>query len=387
MKVAIVVPIPWESAGWTFDIRILARAFRDLGCSPTVVCRDRFDVEADFPVRTASAAEMENPSYWRTVAPDFAYVFTWLGRSAILASLREAGVPTLSRADTDGMVSIRTFPRAQWNRMVLAPGDPIGRARAAWHWLRRWTQLYRAEEAEMFDSLLAASVVLVETEPARRNIVRWLTGQGKAALAEKLAVMPHPVHPAFLAAPVPPTRERHVIAVGRWYDAAKDAALLARGLERYLESTPNARATVVGRGGEGAFLRLRGRAAVRITGVVPQNQLPALLGEARMLLMTSRWEGSPSAASEALCMGCSVVGTDLPGLMAIPEAGPFGRTFSARTSHAVASALREEDGAWESGERQAETIAGFWRHRLDPRELCAQMLRLSSTASVSESGS
>ena len=93
---------------------------------------------------------------------------------------------------------------------------------------------------------------------------------------------------------------------------------------------------------------------------------------ARAIAFTSRWEGSPHAATEALAP--TIVGTPIPSLVSWSDCGRFGTVSRSRRPGALAWALCQEMQAWDSGRRDPRQIAGHWRAILEPREVCRKML-------------
>ena len=153
------------------------------------------------------------------------------------------------------------------------------------------------------------------TRPATRSGRPWRV-PGADHLAERLHVVGNPVGDVYTRAAVPAEREKLVVAVGRWDLAAKDAPLLAKALDRFLAERPDHRVVLVGHGGEGRF-----GAGVERVGHVSQNELALLLGRARIVVTSSRWESYSLSSHEGLAMGCTVVGPALQPLRDIVAAG------------------------------------------------------------------
>ena len=104
------------------------------------------------------------------------------------------------------------------------------------------------EARQLVRALGAASVTVVETEGARAAATRALVTAGAGELARRLEVVPNPVAEAFVLGDVSQPREQLVVAVGRWHLRVKGAALLGAALGQFLESHPDHRAVIVGRG-------------------------------------------------------------------------------------------------------------------------------------------
>jgi glycosyltransferase involved in cell wall biosynthesis len=172
-------------------------------------------------------------------------------------------------------------------------------------------------------------------------------------------------------------REDLVVAIGRWQDPQKDVALLTAALRRYLRAGGLWKFALVGSGGEAWFgpLQAAHPRNVEYRGVVPLAGVVELLGRSRILLCTSRWESGPIVATEALLRGCSLVGPDsIPSFRHLCARGTCGTTFAARSGRTVAAALAQEAHAWESGARNAPSIAAAWKGRFTADTVCRQIL-------------
>jgi len=126
-----------------------------------------------------------------------------------------------------------------------------------------------------------------------------------------------------------------VLWIGR-LEPQKDVALALAVMRRM----PGARLTVIGDGADRGLLTGEVRHIPQVDDIAPY------LAEADALLITSRYEGGPAVAIEALAQGVPVVGTDcsylLHEVMTAPEAG---RIVASRDPCVLATALAEVAGS------------------------------------------
>jgi len=97
-----------------------------------------------------------------------------------------------------------------------------------------------------------------------------------------------------------------------------DHATLLEALALVRRERPGVRLLIAGAGEEEARLRERAarpdlRGAVRFLGLVPNPELPALVGAADAFVLSSVLEATPTVALEALACGTPVLSTDNPG--------------------------------------------------------------------------
>jgi glycosyltransferase involved in cell wall biosynthesis len=182
-----------------------------------------------------------------------------------------------------------------------------------------------------------------------RHFIRGVTGFAamNRGLAHQLERMlpGRPVatlHDPVYIRPVPPRgkRGRRILWIGR-LEPQKDPLLAVK----IASQIKRAHLTMLGDGS----LRAKAEKAIRARGLENRVDLDGhvtaiepFLAEADVLLITSRYEGGPAVAVEALAAGVPVVSTDcsflLHDLITIPEAG---RLVRSRRSAALAQALED----------------------------------------------
>lgn len=379
MRVAIVYPKTLEPPHLFKDMGLLVEGFRALGHEAILICPETEAGNTVWPSYVITDRELEDSERWAQRKIDLAIVYTWLGYfPEVVAALKAAGVYTISKGDTDGLIGYRVHPYPVFVRRTFSPPSLLMKARNTVTWLIRYACLYREVDELVLHNLQQADFTIVETEAAKSALRRFLAYFGFAQLESKVKVVPNPVAEPILALPLAPAKRNKVVAIGRWEDPQKDVTLLVHALTLFLRQFPERNVTVIGSGGEEYFAPLvRQFPSFRYVGAIPHEQIAEHLVEAQVCLFTSRWEGSPIAGNEALALGCSVVGPDLPALRSICEAGPFGTLARNRRPQSIAAALEEEMAAWVSGERNAQDIAAYWRPRLSSANVVRQILALA----------
>ncbi len=128
----------------------------------------------------------------------------------------------------------------------------------------------------------------------------------------KIFVVPNPIDTErFSPNPVAHKHVGQAAYVGR-LSPEKNLRMLVKAVIRLSE----ARLILVGSGPEEAELRRLASDCDRIqfAGSVPNSQIPAILSEAEVFVLPSRYEGSPKALLEAMACGLAVIGADAPGI-------------------------------------------------------------------------
>jgi glycosyltransferase involved in cell wall biosynthesis len=372
MKIAIVHPIPLVPG--TIDLHAYARRFEELGHESLMVTSQYLRGDSEIPVVERSLQEMADPATWRALGIDVAVTFVWFQYPEISETLAAAGCRVVARADSDGQQSIRVFPGSYFRCMVGAAQR--GRKSIEFKsYLHRYLVRYRAEDRSLLRTVAASNSVAIETHEAAKNL-RWVLGYyGQTELARKIVVIPHCINDAFLTSSVDVDRSETVISIGRWTAAQKNPELLLGVIRRQVAKCAKTRFIVIGPGASalcGNLAEQTGR--IECHDQVPLTRIPHFLSRARVLLSSSRWEGSPISANEALASGCSVVGTPIPAFIDIARTGPFGTVSNNHRIHSLQQALQSELIAWETGRRRPMEIAAHWRPRVSQQRVIEQIL-------------
>lgn len=180
------------------------------------------------------------------------------------------------------------------------------------------------------------------------NAVSGFAAMSPGLAAEMAGIMPgkpvrtlyDPVH----VTPLPPQPRRgkyRILWAGR-LESQKDPGLMLETFVAFARQHP-AHLTILGDGSlratvEKAISTMQAEEVIALKGHV--DSIAAELADADVLLVTSRYEGGPAVAIEALACGVPVVSTDcsplLRGVLTIPEAG---RIVASRKPQALADAL------------------------------------------------
>ena len=380
MKVALSWIWPSRLAECSFRFERYLEGFRALGHEPVLVCaRSSWSESFEAWDRhlAADRGGLREPGFWREVGADLVVVVAWHQFLPELAAMRAAGGRIAAFADTDGLVGRRVFARETARREWASHESLEHRLR----WFRnrlggrywQWRRGEYPEDAMAVESTRLSDAVLFGHVGGAAAFSRVLEAAGAPELASRLHVVPFAIAEPFSAAPLAREREPRVVAIGRWDAVQKNVELLAEVVRRRFRERPDTRFDLFGEGREDFLLRLADRVpTLTVHGPKPYPEVARTLARARVLLMTSRWEGCPHAALEALTCGCTLVGTPMPSLTTWCAEG-FGRVAPANAGE-LHRALRAELEAWEAGERDAPAIARTWRERLDPTEIARGIL-------------
>jgi glycosyltransferase involved in cell wall biosynthesis len=146
----------------------------------------------------------------------------------------------------------------------------------------------------------------------------------------------------------PPAERAHgapqILFVGR-LDASKGLDLLIAGFARFHEHYPDATLTIVGGSHDYNPVETEVRNAIEqhgvsdsvvMTGLLPREAILPYYYQADVFVLTSLWEGLPTALLEALACGVPAVVTNVGGMPVVVKNGENGYVLTARDPEQLA---------------------------------------------------
>jgi glycosyltransferase involved in cell wall biosynthesis len=271
---------------------------------------------------------------------------------------------------------------AAWPKLVLAPGR--GRVVVSYH-----NVTGRVLEGKLgrLARPLRALMLLAERRVVRRaDAIVCVSDRDRRELARQVATEPFEganVIPAgfdgrlFAARPAgPPAPElaRRLLVLGR-ISHQKNVPLAVAVLERLVAEGEPYELTIAGDGEDARELVRRiatspARERIRWLGRQPHDRVPDLLAAHGILLLTSRYEASPTVVKEALKACRPVVTTDVGDVAEWLEEGVTGFIRPADQGQ-LATAVRAATALIEGGRYRAPSLAG-----LDEAAIMDRLLKL-----------
>jgi glycosyltransferase involved in cell wall biosynthesis len=336
------------------------------------------------PVLAVKRAELDRPEWWQTQRPDAVVLSTGSGPryDAVRKAALSATPRVVERLDTDGVRSARLFPGPYLTRTVGALVDKgTGYGRAVLTAAARSAVLYlfpQLLDVRMVETMRQLPALMAESPMALERIQKMF--ETFAGTKHRIAMIPHPVNETTLHFDGA-EKINQVITVGRWESFQKDYPMVRRILQEFLQRHPDWKAVVVGSGVPPADSHPSTNAGEWLSRVtfhdkLGHDELASEYNRSKIYLMASRYESFCIAAAEALCCGCSVVGSsDVPTSFYFAEM-QSGRVASPRSLPAFLAAMEGEAGRWAAGERDPKSIASIYRQRTGAHAVCAATISL-----------
>jgi glycosyltransferase involved in cell wall biosynthesis len=360
----------------------LIMGFIDLGVPSVVVTPPNAELHAydsPFPLLKATRSDLADARLWNAMGIDAAVLFTWFSPDYldILAAVKKGGALLLIRPDTDGRIG----PPAPVRRRTFYIRPPRIRQIPRWIGGRLLWHMYFGRRAAdgLLRTLILSDAVVLESPNAVANVARILVSYKRPDLIDRLCMIPNQVCPHIVCGPIGP-KEKVVAAVGRWEDyRQKNTIVMVRVLIDFLTQRSDYRAVLAGSGAtllNNLLLESSDSPHDRIsvTGGIPHDAVGRILATSQILFMPSLFESFGYAAAEALCAGCSVVGTPIEPLQYLSMGGLTGTLASDFGRKGLLAALLADAKKWDRGEYVPNEVARRWRALLDRRVVAQQYL-------------
>ena len=396
-RILFAIPIVYghNFGFWIRDSGLVVLALREMGYDARLAALgDPAMPKEGHPILCASLRDLSSAEWWKNQRPDAVVLNTWSAPryDAIRRAALAATPLVVERLDTDGARSAILFPRefiirawgGFWDKLPCFRSwlaMPLAIARFLVHYLFP-SAMDRRMVATMgqLPGLIAESPIAAER--MQQMIERF---SGRRHLIE---VIPHPVNEDVLHYNGAP-KENRIITVGRWDTVQKDFPMLEKVLQKFLQSHPGWEATIVGKNIPAHFLAPRRetdnwRRRVACYENLPHERLAAEYSRSKIYLIVSRYESFCIAAAEALCCGCSVVGSrDVPTSSYFAGA-ESGAVAAPRMPDAFLEKLGSEVAAWAQGRRDPHAIAAIWKERVGRGAVARATLAFLSGIKIAE---
>ena len=372
------------------DSGLLCRGFQEIGVEcQAVMLGPRMDDDVDGDLIRADLVNLEDVDWWRLQGVEGVVFYGWGSGeyTRIARAIKEAGLLLISHLDAGGVLSVLNgipeYAGNAWRASNGSHGSRVARVlrvaarvclAGTWGLVR--TDWGRARHLRCADVIGAVSPI------AKSRIQRVCRFYGGRALMDRVRLIPHPIAP-YMGFDEAVTKERLVVAVGRWCDPPKGGPLLISSLGTLLGSDASVCAEIYGEVSPAmkswhASLARDHRDRVLLKGVVANKDLPEVYSRASVSLCTSVSESFHIASAEALCCGCSVVGPDVPELPSMKwfTDGPFG-AIGERSPEGLTRAVLSELEDWDAGRRDARRISAHWRALLSAPRVAESILELA----------
>ncbi|MEP4077616.1 glycosyltransferase [Haloferula sp.] len=372
------------------DSGLLSRGLQAIGVESRAVMPSvaKEDDEGDL-IRT-DYRNLESAEWWKSHELDGVVLYAW-GRPKfrkVARAIREAGIFLVLNQDNSGLVSpLVGLGRWMGEQKLLAGA---GQVPGGWARFAKETAKGLSVGLAITDPLRAAhlrngDIIACVSPSAVDRYQKLCRIYGGAELERKVRLVPHPVNPGFGLHGE--TKLRRVVTIGRWNDEVqKRPELMMRVFAELLARDPQVEVDVIGKRTATldqwhADLAKEVAARTHLRGLMTPDEIQSVLSVAQVSYCSSAYESFHIASGEALCSGCSVVGSKSDSLASLSWFCADGSGALAGSDDVVGhvSALLAELDAWADGQRDARSISSRWTKCLSAPEVARLILDMSES--------
>jgi glycosyltransferase involved in cell wall biosynthesis len=348
----------------------------------TVTKKELSNYAPKFLLTQNALQEFYNEEIWSKNDSDtiLAYPFQGAFYSPLIEKMKLGGKKVILKLDSDGRIA---YPlQRNCLRVPLNERLTISNLVSEIWWRLPFKSLKRNRHAkvaaETIKQMELSNGVIIESPDALSNLNFFLTAWGRGDLIKKTRFIPNPVRPEFIEAELG-KKENIVVSYGRWDDfKQKNTRVMAETVVEFLKARRDYRFIIFGAGTTEVKNLLQDapenvKERIEILGFVEHEKIRGLLANAKVFFVPSRWESFSISSGEALCMGCSIVGTPVESLRYLSMQGFCGTVASTFDKDAILAALLQDAVMWDRGNYEPEKIASFWRPKLDRKAVAKKI--------------
>jgi len=359
-----------DEAFWGRGMGLLALGMRQNGVDARVVAiGDRKKYADNLPIILGNLADFENPEWWSKLNPYGVVMNTWSAtrydkiRKAVLSVTPRV----IEKLDTDGVRSPRIWMRKYLYATYgsyLDSGNELKKKLAPILALSRTIVIQffpRLLDKKMAITMSQIPILAAESPIAVARIQRFL--RSFISIPPIVTCIPHPVSVECMRVDPSIMREKRIVCVGRWNAYQKNLPILNDVLKEFLSIHKDWSADIIGTIPKQCNFRKETpnlSERIRYHGHINRTELAKIYQKSKIFFMPSRYESFNIAAAEALCCGCSIVGSGDIASVSFFIAENSGTSVCRQSSSHFLDSLNAEVVAWDEGARNPELISEQW---------------------------
>jgi len=354
----------------------------------TVSKKELVNYHPKFGVVEKSLSELYDDAFWLKNGSDaiIGYPLQGDSYSPLIEKMKAGGKKVLLKLDDDGRIAYPLQRRS--HRVPLRERLTAANIVSDLYWRLPFKSLKRRKHAqftaEAIRQMEFSDAVIIESPDALANLDYFLAAWGRVDLISKTHFIPNPVTPEFVEGEIG-KKGNIAVAHGRWEDyKVKNTWLMVETVIAFLKQRQDFKFIIFGSGTDqvknllnSAPQHVRDRIDVR--GYIEHRNVKDIVSNAKLLFVPSRWESFSIASAEALCSGCSIVGTPVEALRYLSMQGFSGTIAATFDKEAILAALVQDATKWDNGYYDPQKIAAFWRPKLDRKTIAKSIENLAKT--------
>lgn len=318
--------------------------------------------------------------YWKQANINVLIIYSWLSLrySKMILAAKKAGLKIILKLDSDGYL-IKPF-KPSYLRTV---GKNNSLKELIKFFLRiiQWKVFTKIVSKNRLHQLAVSDAAIIESPMALKNIYQSLSYCDRDEMSPKIYFIPDPIHPNILSDLSNISNKKNtIICIGRWDDKQKNKQALIKTLKQF--NYKDWKITIIGRGSNKIKEKLsKHQDDIKISAYefVNHKKINHYLKESKIFFAPSNYESFNIAAAEALCCGCSLVGSPLPSFNYFIKNGFSGTLTKDFKIESFIKALQEDIKKWDNNVYQPSEISRYWQKELDADKIAKQIIDLAKS--------
>ncbi|MFA5095619.1 MAG: glycosyltransferase family 4 protein [Candidatus Paceibacterota bacterium] len=360
------------------DAGQIIEGLKDLGIDAFFISLNNPNLEAHKPSFKVISGNLVDINFWKEVDVDIVLFISRLSPhyTEILKTIKNSGKKVIVKADSDGTIGYPLLPN--YLRILKINRNPI-------RWVLsniKWRLPIGYFVKRKLKQIELADAVIFETPAALNNAINILYFWHYDNLIKKLFFIPDPVSDDIINIDLNSSKNNTIISIGRWEDeGCKNTMAMLNVVRDFLKIHREYQYIIIGSGKNKVLsfiktLPLEISSRIIIKGSINHGQIPQLLSKSKIFFAPSNLESFNIAAAEALCMGCSVVGTPLENFKYLTANGFSGLITEDFKESSFFNALIKDSKKWEDNQYNQSEIADFWRKKLNRKRVAQEILNV-----------
>jgi glycosyltransferase involved in cell wall biosynthesis len=375
-KVGLYFPFEINLDRMSVNICDYAQAIEAIGRVPVLIIPKKAMTSAVFE---RIDCESNTAKFVHEKSINLIIALTWYLNDAFIGEYRKCGGKVITLGDDDGMVDSKRFAGSLLGKFINKQDGLLNKIRAVKHWLQVYF-LGLLGNAKWIAGIKNTNIFTLPNPECCKKLRESIKSFGEVTNIN-VKVLYFPVHDHFFDTALVKRRNR-IITVSRFSkcdEGQKNSCLLELVIKKFLVSNPDYEWVLVGRNSVARFSKLSQNVKnVNCFDHLDKKDVAKLMSESKILVLTSRWEGSPVSGNEMLSCGGTIVGPPIPGISGLIKDKSFGTESSNYSINSILKALNEEVLNWELGKRNPIEIRNYWKKRVSIKSVGERILKLKN---------
>lgn len=361
-KIGLYFPFETNLDLMSVNINVYAKVVEVLGDTPLLIIPKRAETSCPFE---RLDCDSNNVGQICGQNLDMIIALTWYLEDSFISEYRACGGKVLTLGDDDGLVDPLAFAFKTLKKFLDKQIGLKNKLKACKHWAMVFSNRLSGK-VPWINGIKNSDCFTLPNPNCCHNLKTSVKGISEN-LQQKIKTLYFPVDDAFYHYPINQKKDR-IITVSRFGDddeTQKNSNLMEKVVYDFMGRQLGYEWIFIGRNATGRFSKLRGCfPGIKCFDRLDKVEIAKMMAGAKIMLFTSRWEGSPVSANEMLSSGGTIVGPPIPGIIGLTKNNTFGITSKSHSKKSILLSIDKEIKNWNYNRRDPFEIRNYWKKRV-----------------------